>query len=212
MLDNDSIRTTTLQDVPVIYELLRSQNKEAYMIRNERAWRTISKMFCQDSDYQLSIVYQVDGKVVGFYSAITDPRRFWKTFIRRYGFFRFFWEKFRQTAELLQEKSTNGTSGNTESAAEGLSIDQEFLAKSHKRYESVPGIAYLYFIYVDSNMGRRGIGRKLVQEMGDRLKSLGFQMMEGEILTANEISKRLFLASGFEIRFIGDMWYMVKRL
>jgi len=206
MSNSSSIRVTTLQDIPVIYDYLRTQNKEAYMIRNERAWQTMAKMLCEEREDQLSIVYQADGKVVGFYSAIIDPSKFWKTFIKRYGFFRFFWEKIRQTAELQEKKNE------PKPVIEGHPIDSEFLNKAQKRYDTVPGKVYQYYIYVTPEARNVGVARKLIGDIEGRLKDLRCKTLESEILTDNESSIKFHASLGFDIRSIGDMWYMVKHL
>lgn len=209
MADNAPIRPTTSKDIPIVYEFLQRQNKEAYMIRSERAWKVMAAMLCEDGDAQLSTVYQIDGVVVGFCSIITDPGKFWKTFVKRYGYFRFWMKKFRQTIEILQEQNN----GKTKPVIEGP-IDAEFLARSQKRYESVPGKTYGYYLYVDPEMkaGKGGIAFELNHDMESRLKRLGFKTIESEILIENEIARQFNLVLGRDIRSIGDMWYMVASL
>ena len=206
MSNTTPIRVTTLQDIPVIYDYLRIQNKEAYTIRNERAWKTMATMLCEERGDQLSTVYQIDGNVVGFYSAILDPSKFWKTFIKRYGFFRFVWEKMRQTAELQEKKNV------PKPVIEGHPIDTEFLEKAQKRYDTVPGKAYQYYVYVAPEARNVGVARKLLGDVEGRLKNLRCKTLESEILTDNEASIKLHASLGFDIRSIGDMWYMVKHL
>ncbi len=208
MTDVSPIRTTTPQDAPVIYEILRRQNKEAYMIRNERAWRTISEMLCEDNGYHLSTVYQAGSVVVGFNSVITDPGRFWQLFIKRYGPFRFLAEKFRQKFGHIREKNKE-----TAPLIKDHPIDREFLARSRKRYETVPGRVNAYYVYIDPEARKGGMAFELSLDMGDRLRSLGgFQTVEFEILVENDISRKLHEAIGCDVRSIGEMWYVVAYL
>lgn len=207
MLEDYPIRTATLQDISVIYEFLRRQNKEAYMIRNERAWRIMAKMLCKNYKSQLSTVYQMNGKVVGYCSVITDPGKFWKTFIRRYGVIRFHWKKLQQAIEIQKEKNKD-----VAPVIEGYPVDENFLARAKKRYESVPGKVYIYYLYAVPEEETTKVAFALLRDMEDQLTDLGFKTLESEILAENMVSKKICLAFGYDVRSIGDMWYAVKQL
>lgn len=188
-------------DYDFIFSVLRKENKETFGFYNEKAWGIMADLICRDDSGQTTTVCKVDGCAAGFYTVITDPNPFWASFKRRYGIV-------SCALGRMMERRRAGK----KPVIEDRPVDPEYAERARRRFESVPGRACGYFIYVDAERAGPLAASLIHFDMEKRLIKLGFHTLEGRVVHDNDTSLRFHAASGFEVRSIGEAWYIAKTL